>query len=153
MEAWPWREGDWLMRRLAWIFGLLAMLCALAVLVFARIGVLDLGLALPAAIVLNADPIAKLGMLVTGLGLIVALLLGWTSRSDAVGTLRVIAWAAPAIGLFACLYVSLNISIAIQKLHPPLVVAAPSIAEVFMVAATGFLTGAVAAAFASRPVS
>lgn len=146
------------LRALAVILGVLAAAGAIGVVVFAQIGMLDHGLALPWLLFADANPIAKLVLMGCALAVIALLLLGLPgllsrklSPNDMFTTL---AYAAPGVTLLAAGYLALNIAIAVDHLDPPLRVFAPSVAEVLLVLTAGFLTGALAAAFgalAARP--
>jgi hypothetical protein len=136
------------MRVLAMVWAALAVVGAAAVIVFANIGVMPVGLGLPWILFLDADPIAKLVMLMLAMTLATVIVMAGTQALKRSGSpsefLRIAGLVAPGLGLLGSLYVGINIGIAAAALKPPLPVMAPGLAELCQTAAMGFAVGAVA---------
>jgi hypothetical protein len=139
------------MRILAILLGVAGAALLAAVFMLASEGRLEGDpLSLLGQLFLDADPIAKLMMMLVIAAAVITTIVGASGLVRPAGApsaaLTTLSWVCPLMGLLAGAYVAANTYSAVQRLHVTrLAVYAPSLAEGALAAAAGALVGALAA--------
>ena len=139
------------MRILAILLGVAGAALLAAVFMLASEGRLEGDpLSLLGQLFLDADPIAKLVMMLVIVAAVIVTIVGASGMVRPAGApsplLAMLGWACPLIGVLAGVYVAANTYSVVQQLHVTrLAIYAPSLAEGALAAAAGVLVGALAA--------